>query len=51
MIHLLERHFKSEQNFNEYLDQTYDPNQVEQSFTQFLNSLADHGLTSSDKSN
>lgn len=36
---MLERYFKSEQEFNDYLDKTYDPDAFEQSFERFLNSL------------
>ncbi|MBB1069363.1 hypothetical protein H5S40_04230 [Limosilactobacillus sp. RRLNB_1_1] len=42
---MLERYFKSEQDFNEYLDRTYDPVSFEHSFEHFLNSLASSAHT------
>lgn len=51
VIHLLERYFKSKQDFADYLDRTYNPDKFEQPFAQFLNSLVNHELTASDQSN
>lgn len=42
---MLERYFKSEKDFNEYLDKTYDPEAFEQSFERFLNSLISSSST------
>lgn len=36
---MLEKYFKSEKEFNEYLNKTYNPETFEKSFEQFLNSL------------
>lgn len=36
---MLERYFKTKQDFDKYLDKTYDPDTFEKSFEQFLNSL------------
>ena len=36
---MLERYFKTKQDFDKYLDETYDPDAFEKSFEQFLNSL------------
>lgn len=41
---MLERYFKSEKEFDEYLDRTYDPEAFERSFEEFLqDTFADHG--------
>ena len=37
---MLEQYFKTRQEFDEYLDQTYDSDKFEQDFEQFLNKLA-----------
>lgn len=37
---MLEHYFKTRKEFNNYLDQTYDPDKFEQDFEQFLNKLA-----------
>lgn len=36
---MLERYFKTRQDFDQYLDKTYDPDTFEKSFQRFLNSL------------
>lgn len=36
---MLERYFKTQQDFDQYLDKTYDPDTFEKSFQRFLNSL------------
>lgn len=36
---MLEKYFKSKEEFNDYLDKTYNPNQFERSFYNFLEQL------------
>ena len=42
---MLERYFKTKQDFDKYLDKTYDPDTFEKSFEQFLNSLVSSSYT------
>ena len=42
---MLERYFKTQQDFDKYLDKTYDPDTFEKSFEQFLNSLVSPSYT------
>lgn len=42
---MLERYFKNKQDFDKYLDKTYDPDTFEKSFEQFLNSLVSSSYT------
>lgn len=42
---MLERYFKTKQDFDKYLDKTYDPDTFEKSFEQFLNSLVSSSST------
>lgn len=42
---MLERYFKNKQDFDKYLDKTYDPDKFEKSFEQFLNSLVSSSYT------
>lgn len=42
---MLERYFKTQQDFDKYLDKTYDPDTFEKSFEQFLNSLVSSSYT------
>ena len=42
---MLERYFKNKQDFDKYLDKTYDPDAFEKSFEQFLNSLVSSSYT------
>lgn len=37
---MLEKYFKSKEDFEKQLDRTYDPVKFERQFTQFLNQLA-----------
>ena len=37
---MLEKYFPTRQNFNNYLDKTYDPIKFEQSFGKFLNEIS-----------
>lgn len=42
---MLERYFKTKQDFDKYLDKTYDPDTFEKSFEQFLNLLVSSSYT------
>ena len=42
---MLERYFKTQQDFDKYLDKAYDPDTFEKSFEQFLNSLVSSSYT------
>ena len=42
---MLERYFKTKQDFDKYLDKTYDPDTFEKSFEQFLDSLVSSSYT------